>query len=284
MEKTALSLHIGVNQADASIFPGAAGLMGPENDADAMADFALFKGFTPEVLKGPQATYDEVVNRLQTHAQNLSDGDFFLFTFSGHGTAEVDIDGDESDNQDEAILLFDRLLFDDELRLNIWPNFRKGVRVLLVADSCHAGTVLAKMVKSTIREKCAPVVKATVADRYVIKTKGVPRRKISTETRQRHLEEFRTFYESISVPLLDPRIEASILLLAACGDLQTAADGINGAFTAALLKVLRNDYPENYPDLIAKVTTELASIFQIPVLTPGEPPDVDFINEEPFTI
>lgn len=273
--KQGLSLHVGVNQADPSVFPGAAGLSGAENDASAMRDFAIDKGFTPEIVTGPQATYDEIVYRLQKHAQNLNKDDFFLFTFAGHGTAEVDTDGDESDNQDEAMLLFDRLLFDDDLRLNIWPCFRQGVRILMVADCCHAGTVLAKMVPSTIREKFAPLKK---------KIDGVQRRKISTETRRRHIEKFREFYQSISIPLLEPQIEASVLLLAACGDIQTAADGTNGAFTTALLKVLRNDNPLNYPDLIAKVTTELAAISQIPVLTPGDPPDVNFMNQKPFTI
>lgn len=281
---TGLSLHVGVNQADTSIFPSAAGLMGPENDAEAMSVFAVEQTFTPEVLKGSQATYDKVVNRLQKYAQDLYKGDFFLFSFAGHGTADVDTDGDESDNLDEAMLLFDRLLFDDDLRLNIWPAFREGVRILMVADCCHAGTVLAKMAPSTIREKIAPATKAFAADRCAIRTNGVQRRKISIETRRRHLEEFRTFYESITVPLLDPHIKASVLLLAACGDFQTAADGTNGAFTAALLKVLRNGDPLNYPDLIAKVTTELASTSQIPVLTAGEPPDVAFMNETPFSI
>lgn len=281
---TALSLHVGVNRADGSVFPAASALMGPENDADAMRDYATNRGFTAKILTGPQATYAAVVAELQSAAQTLTSGDIFLFTFAGHGSAEVDLDGDESDNQDEAILLFDRMMFDDELRLNIWPTFKQGVRVLLVADSCHAGTVLARILPSTLPERFATVISGLALDASFIKTNGVPRRKISNQARREHLEKFRELYEEITVPLLPPPITASILLLAACGDKQTAADGPNGAFTVALLKVLQNDNPVDYQDLITKVTAELASTSQIPVLTPGEPPDQAFISQIPFTI
>lgn len=279
-----LSLHVGVDRPDTSIFPNASELMGPENDAIAMRDLAVNHGFTAEILTGLQATYSNVIAKLQNAAQILSYGDIFLFTFAGHGTAMRDTDHDESDNQDEAVLLFDRMLFDDDLRLNIWPTFNPGVRVLMVADCCHAGTVLARIVPSTLKERVATVVNGIALDTSYMKTNGVQRRKISNETRREHLEKFRKFYEAIKVPLLAPAITASILLLAACGDKQTAADGPNGAFTGALLKVLQNDNPVDYQDLIDKVVTELANTSQIPVLTPGEPPDQTFISQTPFTI
>jgi caspase domain-containing protein len=279
-----LSLHVGIDRVDSDIFPNASALMGPENDAVAMRDLATNHGFTTEILTGSNATYDAVTAKLQNAAQVLSFGDIFLFTFAGHGTAMIDTDGDESDNQDEAVLLFDRMLFDDDLRLNIWPTFRQGVRVLMVADCCHSGTVLARFVPSTLTERVATVVSGIALDTSYMKTNGVQRRKISNETRRKHLEKFREFYEAIRVPLLAPAITASILLLAACGDDQTAADGPNGAFTAALLKVLQNDNPVDYQDLITKVTTELASTSQTPVLTPGDPPNQAFISQGPFTI
>lgn len=284
---TGLSLHVGVNQADNSIFPTVSGLMGPEKDAVDMGNLATSRGFTAEVLKGAQATYYAVVGKLQSAAQALYAGDIFLFTFAGHGSAHTDVDGDgeESDNLDEAMLLFDRMMFDDDLRLNIWPSFRSGVRILMVADSCHSGTVMAKIVRSTLTEKCPGDVTSSIAlETSFIKTKRVQRRKISKDTRQEHLAMFRHFYEAITVPLLAPPISASVLLLAACGDLQTAADGPNGAFTAALLNVIQNGGPTDYKDLINKIAVELASISQIPVLTPGDPPDPAFISQAPFTI
>jgi hypothetical protein len=253
--------------------------MGPENDAVAMENFAANQQFTTQILTGSKATYADVVAKLQDAANTLDKPDIFLFTFAGHGTATIDTEGDESDNQDEAMLLFDRLLFDDDLRLNIWPNFKPGVRVLMVADCCHAQTILA-LTRSTLTVKFASVGLAPDA----FNSKDVAVRKISSEVRKKHLEEFSNFYEALSVPLLPRPITANILLLAACGDKQTAADGKNGAFTAALLKVLQNDNPVNYTDLIAKVTAELASTSQIPFLTTGGPVDVNFINERPFTI
>jgi hypothetical protein len=227
-----------------------------------MRDLALSRNFEAELIPGPKANYATVISKLLSAAEALHRGDIFLLTFAGHGTGEFDEnDQDEPDTQDEAIVLLDALLFDDELRLKVWPAFRKGVRVLMVADSCHSGTVAALSEGSG---------------------KGPPVREISQETRQEHLREYRQFYRQLVVPVYAPT-EASVLLLAACRDLEKTPDDFpHGPFTAALLKVVNEQNPQNYTDLIKKVRKLVGP--QIPQLFPFPTPDPDFMAQKPFTI
>src|SRR5205814_2346373 len=74
-------------------------------------------------------------------AGQLTDGDIFLFTFAGHGTQRGAEDPAETDFQDETLVLFDHILIDNVLRRELWPRFAPGVRVVMVSDSCHSGTV-----------------------------------------------------------------------------------------------------------------------------------------------
>lgn len=255
------SLHIGINQVSPA-FPNASRLTGAENSATAMRDLAQRRGFIPELINGVDASYATVTAKLLSAATVSNPGDIFLFTFSGHGTGQTDLDGDEDDNQDEALLLYDALLFDDELRLKIWPSFKPGVRVLMIADSCHSGTV-AKFLKKAWREDAQAL-------------------QISAETRQQHLTEYREFYAHSVVPVR-ASIEANVLLLAACQDNELTQDGDPlTVFTAALLRVVNDQNPQNYPDLIQKISALVGP--QIPALTPVPPPSQAFINQVPFTI
>ena len=47
---------------------------------------------------------------------------------------------EETDQLDETWVLYDRQLLDDEL-YDLWCRFAPGVRILMISDSCHSGTV-----------------------------------------------------------------------------------------------------------------------------------------------
>lgn len=294
-----ISLHVGVNKAS-SAFPGAATLSGAENDAREMEKIAIAKGFqTHDLLLGPDATYARVTAKIRAAATALNDGDIFLFTFAGHGFQQVDRDRDEPDRLDETILLFDVELLDDVLRKDLWPCFKAGVRVLMVADSCHSGSVflvppdpldaaakkeiLANLEVALDRE--LPVIKR--GNEFPVRThEGLLARTVSNTTQQMHLSEYREFYRNTFLPVVKPPINASLLLLGACKDFDTTGDqNPNGVFTTALLKVLKNFDPTTYDDLKKKIQDELIAggHSQTAVLEPGGL-GASFQGQKPFTV
>jgi hypothetical protein len=259
-----------------------------------MEKIAVAKGFKPhDVLLGPDATYARVTTKIRSAAAQLEQGDIFLFTFSGHGYQKADSrpDKDEEDELDETILLFDVLLLDDVFRKDLWPRFKAGVRVLMVADSCHSGSNYLNLVDDRVVSYPNGMVTAdvelTALDEIPVKTcDRLVARTISNATAWRHWAEYNEFYQSTSVPLLSS-IEASVLHLAACeDDDRTADDFPNGVYTTAMLKVLKDLDPANYDDLVKKIQTELTArgCDQIPLIDITGPDGYSFRKQKPFMI
>lgn len=136
-----LSLHIGLNNVDPAAYPFPVPVLaGCVNDANDMRDLALNMGFRSKQLLDSAATSTAVKSAIETAAQTLLPGDLLVITYSGHGSQIPDTMGEESDQLDETWVLWDRQLLDDEL-YDLWCRFQAGVRILLISDSCHSGTV-----------------------------------------------------------------------------------------------------------------------------------------------
>lgn len=140
-----MSIHIGLNNLDVEAYGEQTVLAGCINDADAMQTLAASKGFQTRRLVDEEATADEVIATISDAANTLRSGDMFFITYSGHGSQVADNNADEEDGQDETWCLWDRMLLDDEL-YQLWSQFQPGVRILMLSDSCHSGTV-AKLLK-----------------------------------------------------------------------------------------------------------------------------------------
>ena len=289
-----ISLHVGVNKAS-SAFPSASTLKGCENDAQAMEKIAIDKGFDPhDVLLGADATYARVTTKIRSAAAQLEKGDFFFFSFAGHGFQQTDTrdDRDESDLLDETILLFDVELFDDVLRKDLWPRFKEGVRILMVSDSCHSGSVFLNppgLTNSNIRPIATlEADKSTDLGEFPVLTPDkLVARTISHTTGRRHRAEYKEFYQNTLLPLLNPPITANVLLLAACEDFDKTGDGLpHGVYTQALLDVLGKSNPVDYDDLVEKIQGRLdaAKHTQRAVIRPADPDDVSLRRQIPFTI
>jgi hypothetical protein len=300
-----ISLHVGINRVDPALF-SAQELQGCENDAIEMFRIAQSRGFIAgEPILGQNAKFERVQTAILNAAQELQEGDVFLFTFAGHGSRRSDIDGDDDDFLDETILLFDRILVDDFLRRALWSQFRKGVRIVGVADSCHSGTALLSSIEvSTPAAAQAVVTGAEDFSRagysrqpqspyYSEGTKpiGIPlTREISMEASNTHLERFTEVYENLraTIPTGEAaKLKANLLTLAACKDSEKTPDGVpNGVFTRALLDVLSSSNPSaSYDNLIRDIKRklELAGRQQTPILKfagPGQ----NFSGQRPFSI
>ena len=139
MSKTALC--IGINN-----YPGTnMDLQGCVNDANDWAEVLQARGYAVSMLLDAQATKAAMVQALTGVIGGAASGDSLVITFSGHGTYQPDSDGDEVDGLDEALCPYDlqtggAALIDDEIRV-IFAARKAGVRLLLISDSCHSGTV-----------------------------------------------------------------------------------------------------------------------------------------------
>ncbi|MFF9039054.1 caspase family protein [Streptomyces sp. NPDC014892] len=138
----ALSLHIGLDGVDKAAYGGWSGrLSGGEQDAHTMTRIARAEGFTTHRLLTGDATASHVLDAIADAARRLGPGDFFLLTYAGHGGQIATTDAeDETDRKNETWVLHDRMLIDDELSA-AFAEFREGVNLVLVSDSCHSGTL-----------------------------------------------------------------------------------------------------------------------------------------------
>jgi hypothetical protein len=136
-----LGLCIGVNN-----YPGThMDLAGCVNDADDWAVELQARGFEVTRLLDDEATKAAMVDAFRSVIGAAEKGDIVVITFSGHGTYVPDLNGDEVDGLDEALCPYDiqtggEALIDDEIH-TLFAARKPGVRLVLISDSCHSGTV-----------------------------------------------------------------------------------------------------------------------------------------------
>ena len=258
-----------------------------ELDARDMFKIASRQNFRASMLKTEHATTANVTKKVRSAARSLKDGDMFFLSYAGHGAQVEDLSGDEDDGSDETWCLYDRMLLDDEMQ-RLYTEFAKGVRILVVADSCHSG--------SATRAGSRPEV-----DR---KKTGI--REVPTRTAQAIYEGNKEMYDKIQKSLKRRRRpKASRILISACQDHQLAGGGAkNGQFTAALKEAWGNGkFNGDYQDLSRMINDSLKRSYQAEVkraagrwVANEQHPNFvrvqgaskkamdDFIQQRPFTI
>jgi hypothetical protein len=233
-----ISLHIGLNSVDPKHYGGWDGpLKACEADAEDMAKLAKDGGFSSTLLLTRKATRDAVIAGIKAAAKKLKTGDLFFLTYSGHGGQVPDKNGDEPDLEDETWCLFDGELIDDEL-WELWAGFDKDVRVLVLSDSCHSGTVVRAAYDELTRAGItkAPVSRANGHDTPVF-------RAMPDDVALRTYRDNQKFYDKLAAQLPDKPspVNANIRLISGCQDNQLSQDGaFNGLFTGTLLRVWNN--------------------------------------------
>lgn len=239
------SLHIGLNRLDPGHWGGWDGaLSGCVSDAEAMRDVARQRGFRTRLLRNEDATVEALHRNLKAMSALLRDGDFFFLTYAGHGGQVPDTDKDEPDGYDETWCLYDGQLVDDSL-YGALCAFAPGVRVFVMSDSCHSGSVTRD-----------PVVAAREAHRE--RKAGAPGPSARQAPRAKTVSEFRGHSDAYAAqrtwwpPQSNPAdAAAKVVLLSGCKDDQTSGDGPeHGAFTQGFLDVWGDgDYRGNYDQL-----------------------------------
>lgn len=279
-----ISINIGLNLVDPAHYGGWDGrLAACEFDADDMAGLAQGQGMEVRKVLAQEATAAGVTSALTDAADELDPGDLALVTYSGHGGQVRDTNGDEPDRLDETWVLYDRQLVDDEL-FALYARFKPGVRIVVLSDSCHSGTVT-RQVLAVLRPDAlqgALDVEGPVDEHNGMK--ALPER-VARSTYEAHKD----LYDSIqaSVPANDRTVPAaSILLMSGCQDNQTSADGRrNGLFTQTMLGVWNNGkFDKGGYRGLWKKTVERMPPWQSPNFFTAGAPDRAFERQRPFSI
>ncbi|MGH8869104.1 MAG: caspase family protein [Actinomycetes bacterium] len=134
------AICIGIND-----YPGTGSdLAGCVNDAQDWAETLDGRGFEVTTILDGEATRDTMLKVMHDLVSSASPGDRIVLTYSGHGTWVPDDSGDEKDHRDEALCPHDLQaagpILDDDL-YEMFMDRERGVRVVLVSDSCHSGTL-----------------------------------------------------------------------------------------------------------------------------------------------
>jgi metacaspase-1 len=143
------SIHIGVNFVDPDHYEGwSRHLNSAVRDAIDLEMIAKSKNFRTNLLLTTNATRDRVVAAIRDCSNFLSSGDIFLITFSGHGGQIPNLNGVELNGKHASWCLYDGQLTEDELEI-FWSLFKEDVRILIISDSCHSGS-LAKFTRKML--------------------------------------------------------------------------------------------------------------------------------------
>jgi metacaspase-1 len=265
-----VSLHIGLNLVDPDHYGGWDGALAAcEFDANDMVAIATAQGFTPERLLTAEATADAVKAAIGRAAASVGTGDTFLVTYSGHGGHVPDVNSDEADAQDETWVLYDRELLDDEL-YQLWAGFQPGVRIAVLSDSCHSGTVTREM-----RERGE-----IPAD---VKGRAMPE-EVEEQTYAANQELYDGINRSIPKDVRS-QVKATVVLVSGCQDDQTSLDGDrNGAFTGALREVWSDgSFQGNWREFHQQIRAKLPSTQQPNYTREGEANE-GFETARPFSL
>lgn len=288
----AMSLHIGLNSVDPKHYGGWSGpLAACEFDARDMAAIAKDCGMAASQLLTKAATRKAVLAGIRKAAKALTKGDLFFLSYSGHGGQVADASGDEPDKQDETWCLYDAQLIDDELYFEL-SKFGAGVRVLVLSDSCHSGTV------TRARPEPPPP--------------GMRAKLMPADVGLRVYEQHRAFYDALQTAvakaagrasIADPdavlatlsvqsgrvqsiarRLKAAVILVSGCQDNQVSLDGDhNGAFTGQLRRVWNSGrFGGNHAQLHAQIVAGMPASQTPNLFLLG--PAASFVAQRPFTV
>jgi hypothetical protein len=287
----ALSLHLGLNGVSAAAYDGWDGpLAACEFDAHDMAALAKTQGMTPTVLLTKKATRAALLAAMRKAAKALKAGDLFFMSYSGHGGQMPDTNGDEPDRKDETWCLYDGQLIDDELYFEL-SRFAAGVRILVLSDSCHSGSVTrelpppppppgqrARMMPDAVGRRVYASHQAFYDKLQAGVAAAAAKAFVNPDAALAHVG------AAASAVSLVGEFKPAVVLISGCQDNQTSMDGQhNGAFTEALLKVWNHGaFKGNYTAFHAKIRAGMPATQSPNLFVLGGA--AAFLKQAPFSV
>ena len=140
------ALLIGMN------YPGSAyPLSGCINDINKIENILVQKFAVQSVVKlydnsSIVPTKANIISQLTLLLSQSKSGDVLFFHYSGHGSQINDTNGDETDGKDEVLIPVDyfsnkSIITDDDIKSIIQTNLKVGVKLFVLMDCCHSGTI-----------------------------------------------------------------------------------------------------------------------------------------------
>jgi hypothetical protein len=250
------SLHIGVNEIDSDHYEKKVSLLKAcHNDAFAYQNIAHTNGYHySKILLDSAATGANFYTEMELISKLAKSGDIFFLSFSGHGSQKETMDRLEKDGKDDTWCFYDGQILDNQL-FEQWQKFEHGVRILVVSDSCHSGTILRDLFQTDLFSQ--------------------NQTNFTNQVLSRSLE---------SDPFTSP-VKASISLLAAVDETRYAQnDGQHGLFTQAVLDVWnKGSFTGNYQDFYNAIAFKLPKRYPPAKMNLGSR-NKDFNLQRPFQI
>ena len=222
-------------------------LYGCINDANCIKERITNKGFTDITvltdLTEKKATRNNILNEFTSLLSNSQEGDLLFFLYSGHGSYDIDRNGDEKIGYDQTIVPCDlNVIIDDELKSIIQNNLKKGVTLFAMFDSCFSGSVL--------------------------------------DLRYQYMDSLN--YDKFTENEKQLETNGDVFMISGSTDKQTSADSVfnnkaNGAMTWSLLEALKENQNVNWRELIKKMRNLLktSNYEQIPQFSSGQFENID---------
>lgn len=273
------AIHIGLNSVDVNHYAWDGALNACEFDAKDMQKITKSLGYETQLLLTADATRDNVINAITDAGKFLSADDILVITYSGHGGSIIDTSDDEEDGRDETWCLYDGQLIDDELYA-LWTTMPAGLRIVVISDSCHSGTVIKSLLSKAVgNRKCMPI---------DICEKAYKKNKVFYLNIFDGLCDF--FFKLIKKSQEDKidedlgALKCTVRLLSGCQDNQYSMDGeFNGAFTGVLKEVFDTGFDGNYSEFYNEILSRMPDTQSPNHLLIGAVNE-KFSSESPFAI
>ncbi|MEM7368725.1 MAG: S8 family serine peptidase [Bacteroidota bacterium] len=253
------SLHIGVSYVDDKHYQHhVSTLPCCVIDAQMMYNLGeLLQYDKKKLLLNESATVEEVKKTILEYSQDLSEGDLCIITYSGHGSHLPDKNGDEVLGEDQTWCLYNRQLIDDELPY-LWKEFKEGVNIFVLLDSCHSGTAVKNKRE---REEANPAHSPNALS-------NTPKTLDSQESLDVYLKNNAQYDPLLEdFPLIDEAlIKANVLSISACQDDELAIAGsFMSKFTFFVLRTLSDqaNQLESFMDFHSILREKSASLLQL---------------------
>ena len=194
-------------------------------------------------LTTKKATRDNILLEFKNLLSNSQAGDLLFFLYSGHGSYDIDKNGDENTGYDQLIVPCDlKPIVDDELKKIIQQNLKTNVTLFAMFDSCFSGSVL--------------------------------------DLRYQYIDSLN--YDNFTENNKELETLGNVFMISGCSDYQTSADAVinnkaNGAMTWSLLETLKQKPNCNWRELIKTMRDLLkdSQYDQIPQFSSGTFENID---------